>query len=283
MSWIDGHMHFWDPKRLDYPWLESVPPLNRSFGPEDLDTGRHQITGVVFVEAGGRPEQNLAEVDWVESLARSWPGLLGIVAHAPLEDAAARGEALAALAGRPLVVGVRRNLQDEPPGFALTSEFVRGVRLLADHGLPFDVCVRHWQMGEVADLVGRVPEVTFVLDHLGKPPVVSGRRGPWRDELRRLAGHPNVVCKLSGLTTEADPERWQEAEVLPYLQDALALFGAERCMFGGDWPVATLATGYERWVDVVAEAISGLSEADQEAVRHGTARRVYRLSEGVGV
>ena len=278
MSWIDGHLHLWDPERLDYPWLESVPALHRAFGPGQIDFGRHQISGAVFVEAGGRPDQNLAEVAWVETLAESRPGLLGIVAHAQLEDPAGRDEMIASLAERPLVVGVRRNLQDEASGFALSDEFVNGVRTLADHDLSFDVCVRRQQLPEVVDLVERVPEVTFVLDHLGKPPVASGDRAPWRDILHRLAAHPNIVCKLSGLTTEADHATWKEADVLPYLRDALALFGPERCLFASDWPVATLATTYERWVDTVETAIADLTIAEQESVKAGTARRVYRLS-----
>ena len=282
MSWIDSHMHFWDPGRLDYPWLENEPALNRPYGPERPDSGRHHISGVVFVEAGRRPEQCLAEVEWVDSLAQTRPGLLGIVAHAPVEDAAGRTEVLAALADRPLVVGVRRNIQDEAPGFALAAEFVRGVRSLARYGLAFDLCVRHWQLAEVAALVGQVPQVTFVLDHLGKPPVATGGRERWRDDLRRLAAHPNVVCKLSGLTTEADHATWDEADVLPYLRDALTVFGAERCMFGGDWPVATLATGYERWIDVVSAALADLPAADQEAVMSGTAQRVYQLNVPAG-
>ena len=282
MSWIDSHMHFWDPGQLDYPWLDSEPALNRPFGPDQADPGRHLISGVVFVEAGRRSEQSLAEVEWVDTLAQTRPGLLGIVAHAPLEDEAERGAVLAALSGRPLVVGVRRNIQDEAPGFALTDDFMRGVQALAEHGLTFDLCVRHWQLAEVAKLVGQIPQVTFVLDHLGKPPVATGRRARWRDDLQRLAAHPNAMCKLSGLTTEADHATWHEGEVLPYLRDALMVFGADRCMFGGDWPVATLATSYERWIDVVAASLAALPAADQEAVMSGTARRVYRLA-GPGV
>lgn len=277
MSWIDAHLHLWDPGRLDYPWLAGEPRLNRPFGPGDLDPGGHELSGAVFVEAGCRSEQSLAEVEWVDSLAQAWPGVLGIVAHAPLEDPAARGEMLAALRERPRVVGVRRNAQDEAPGFLLDGDFVSGVEALAEHGLTFDVCVRHQQLPEVIELAGRVPQVTFVLDHLGKPPVATGPRAPWAEQLRRLAALPNMVCKLSGLTTEADHAAWQESEVLPYLRDALDLFGAERCMFGGDWPVATLATGYGRWADLVAAAIGHLNTADQDAVRSGTARRVYRL------
>jgi L-fuconolactonase len=275
---VDAHLHLWDPARLEYPWLAGIPQLHRRFGPADLDTGGHLLTGVVFIEAGRRDDQALAEVAWVEQLAAHWPVLQAVVAHAPLERGERCRRQLAELSRHRLVTGIRRNLQDEPAGFALAGDFVAGVRLLAGFGFSFDLCVRHRQLPEVTELVAAVPEVTFVLDHLGKPPVASGQLDPWREDLSRLAGHPNVVCKLSGLATEADHQRWQVADVLPYLACALAEFGPERCLVGGDWPVATLATSYQRWLDTVAGAISGLADEQQRAVLAGTATRVYRLA-----
>jgi L-fuconolactonase len=307
MDVVDSHVHFWDPARLAYPWLADVPPLRRRFVPADLDTGGHRISAAVFVEAGGQdagpaadPDAGpfadplvspvadpLAEVSWIEEIAAGWPPLRAIVAHAPVEHGAAVRPHLAALARHPRVVGVRRNVQDEPAGTAVADGFVDGVRALAGHGYTFDLCLRHHQLSEVTELVRRVPEVLFVLDHLGKPPVRAGRLDPWRADLSRLAALPNVVCKLSGLATEADPDRWTEADVLPYLRHALAEFGPERCLVGGDWPVATLATTYGRWLDVVATAVTGRTGPDGAgadragsalaAVFGGTARRVYRL------
>jgi L-fuconolactonase len=276
-EWIDAHLHVWQPDRLAYPWLAGEPALNRPYLPADLDTGGHHVTAAVMVEAGRRPDQALDEVRFVEELAAQGPPIVAMVAHACLERGAdARGE-LAALARHPLVTGVRRNIQDEAAGFAVTDPFTAGVGLLADHGYTFDLCVRHSQLAEVTELVSRLPEVTFVLDHLGKPAVAQGRQDPWREDIRRLAGYPNVMCKLSGLTTEADRARWTAGDVLPYLRYALAEFGADRCMFGSDWPVATLATSYRGWTDVVGEALLDLPAADRDAVTAGTARRVYRL------
>lgn len=274
---VDTHVHFWDPDRLAYPWLDDEPVLRRLFTPVDLSPGVHQLTGAVFVEAGRRDEDALAEVAWVEELAAGWPLLRGIVAHAPLERGKAVGDILAELARHPLVRGVRRNTQDEAPGFTLTDDFVDGVRQLAGYGFTADLCVRHHQLPEITELVARVPEVTFVLDHLGKPAVREGRIDPWREQISRLAGHPNVVAKLSGLTTEADPHNWQPVDVLPYLRHALARFGPQRCLVGGDWPVATLATAYDRWLDVVAVAVADLSAVEQAAVLRGNAERYYRL------
>jgi L-fuconolactonase len=274
---VDAHLHLWDPERLDYPWLAAEPPLCRAFGPGDLDTDGHDLAAAVFVEAGRLPGQTFAEIDWVTEVAAGWPALRAAVAHADLERGADVAGDLRRLARSPLVHGVRRNVQDEPDDFAVRPGYVDGTRLLAHHGFTADICVRHRQLPAVVELVSRVPEVTFVLDHLGKPPVRDGGLDPWREHLRRLAGRPNVVCKLSGLTTEAGHADWRTADVLPYLRFALAEFGPRRCLFGSDWPVARQTTGYGRWVAVVAEAIAGLPPAERDEVLSGTATRVYRI------
>ena len=182
---------------------------------------------------------------------------------------------LAAAARHPLTVGVRRNVQDEAAGFMLARPMVEGVRQLADHRLPFDACVRDHQIKELIGLVDRCPEVTFVLDHLGKPAIRQRRVQPWFGDVAALAKRPNVVAKLSGLTTEADHGRWQAAQILPYLQHAIEVFGPQRCMFGSDWPVATLASTYRQWVDLVVDAASDLSAGEFSAIFNDTARRIY--------
>src|SRR5437879_4712105 len=188
----------------------------------------------------------------MSTVANSDARVKGIVAHASLE----RGEAvlpeLETLASRPLVKGVRRSLQSERDAeFCLRSEFLSGVRLLAEFGLAFDLCLRNDQLPAAAELARRVPEVTFVLDHLGKPDVRSQTFQPWANDLDALAALPNVVAKISGLTTEANWHDWQPAELTPYLRQAFASFGPERLMFGSDWPVMTLATSYQRWIETV--------------------------------
>jgi L-fuconolactonase len=280
MRVIDAHVHFWDPARLDYPWLADLDALRRPYRPVDLvDAAGPVLDGAVFVEAGCRADLAIEELAWVAGLADRWPWIRGIIAHAPLELGAAAARHVTQLAEHPLVKGVRRNIQDEAPGFSTDAAFIDGVQLLARHDLTFDLCVRHHQLTEVTDLVARVPEVTFVLDHLGKPPASARALDPWRARLDRLAELPNVVCKLSGLATEADWARWNDDDVQPFLRHALAHFGPERCMYGGDWPVATLATSYQRWLAVVLAAIAHLPEPARDAVLHGTARRIYRLDD----
>lgn len=281
MRVVDGHLHLWDPEVLSYEWLEG--PLLRPFGPAELDAALQEAPeaayGFVFVQAECAPEQSIAEVDWVTSLARQLP-VRGIVARAPLEDPAATDEHLAALGERPLVVGVRRLLQSEPAGFSATPGFRDAARAAASAGLSFDACVRWTQLPDVVELADAVPELAIVLDHLGKPEVGSAAEPgpadgtPWAESLRDLAQRPNVVCKLSGLPAESEGE-WSAAQLRPFLDVALDAFGPERLLFGGDWPVSTPLA---RWVETVASWLDDrVGARDRDAVLATNAERVYRL------
>jgi len=268
---LDAHLHLWDPSARHHEWLDGAPELRRRFGPEDVDPGRYRLAGAIFVQADCRDEEALDEVRWVQSVAR---GLVcGIVAYAPVHAGPAAEAQLAALAQEPLVVGVRRLLQGGPAAAIVDPGLVAGLHLLAARGLTFDVCVTHDQLPAVARLVAACPATSFVLDHLGKPPVAARRLDPWRSDLARLAAFPNVTCKLSGLATEA--AAWSSADMRPYLDHALDVFGPSRCMVGSDWPVLTLAGTIERWFDAVLEALDPLRPADREAVLRGTASSVY--------
>ncbi len=275
---LDSHVHFWDPHRLHYPWLAAEPALNRTFGPADLAAARRSDGGgVLVVEADRAPEEAEAEVDWLTGLVRAGAPVRGIVAHVALEQGLGCRATLARLAARPLVVGVRRLVQDQPVGFALSPGFVAGVRQLAEHPFPLDLCVREHQLAEVTELVRRCPEVTFVLDHLGKPAVGRTPLREWARDVGRLAAMPNVACKLSGLTSEADRAASTSADLLSYLRHAVAAFGPARCMFGSDWPVASLTTTYGSWLDTVREAVADLGAADRDRIMIRTAEAVYGL------
>ena len=277
---LDSHVHFWNPKRLRYPWLTSVPALNRAFEPVDFftQTTPSTVSGLVFVEAGRAQTQNILEVDWIAELASRESRIRGVVAHATIERGVAVRPELDLLARQPLVKGVRRLLQEESdPGFCLESVFIQGVKSLAKHKFSFDICIYHHQMGDVLELVRRCPEITFVLDHAGKPGIRDRLLDPWFAQLKQLSAFPNVWCKLSGLTTEADHARWQSHDIRPYMQHVLDCFGPRRVLFGSDWPVCTLATSYARWVETVQEMLAGLPEIDQKAIFQTNAIACYRL------
>ncbi len=278
---IDAHLHLTDPARLRYPWMDAVPALHREWSLDDYDRRRGGVAvqAMVFVEVDVHPADRAAEVGFVTRTAAADPRLAAMVAAVAMDQGAATGAALDALP-RPLVRGVRHLIQGHvaTPGYACRPEMVAGVRMLGERGLGFDLCILHPQMRDATALVDACPGVTFILDHLGKPGIRAGLMDPWREDLRALAARPNVACKISGAVTEADHAGWTEAQVMPYLTHAMDVFGADRVMFGGDWPVSELATTYARWVALVEDAVRPFGSAFAERLWRGTARDIYRLA-----
>jgi L-fuconolactonase len=277
MQLIDAHVHFWDPQVLRYSWLAGIPALNKRFMPADLlAAAGTDLAGCVFVEADVDPQYAGQEVDWVLSQAASVP-ILGIVASAPLENANAAKPLLEKFAAQPLVKGIRRLIQSEPIGFATQPNFVSGVQSLAKYGLSFDICIRHYQLPDAIMLVEQCPEVSFVLDHIGKPDIAKQLYDPWKEHIRALARFPNVLVKLSGLVTEADNQRWTPGDLAAYIQHVIDCFGVNRIMFGSDWPVCTLASSYRLWLETLQRAVEHFSEQEKQLLFYENVKRFYRL------
>jgi len=278
---VDSHVHFWDPAELHYPWLEGRPSLGRAFLPPEYRaaTGSGELPPekVVFVECNCLPEEARIEVQFVERLVGLEPRIAGIVAFADLADASERDRALEGVSACPRVKGIRQNIQGQPAGFALQPAFVEGVRAVGRRGLAFDLCVTHDQLREVTDLVRRCADTRFVLDHCGKPAIRHGRLEPWRRDLAHLAAEQNVCCKLSGLFTEAEPERWREADLIPYAAAVFEAFGTERVLYGSDWPVLTLAGSYGDWYGFTDRFTARWTAAERRGFYGDNAMRVYRL------
>ena len=277
---VDSHVHFWDPQQRPYHWLDGLPELNRAFLPVDFAAASANagLTKMIFVESGCEPSRSLDEVDWISALAQREPRLRGIVAHAPLEDSEGIDAHLKHLIARPLVKGIRRLLQGERNlEFCLQPDFVAGVKRLAAFQFTFDLCLRHDQLRAVTELVRRAPEVQFVLDHCGKPPVRAGKIEPWATELKTLATLPNVCCKISGLTTEANLKDWRTEDLKPYFDTVLESFGFDRVLFGGDWPVCTLATNYQRWLETVQLLVSSATAVQRAKFFQTNAERIYHV------
>jgi len=278
---IDTHVHLWDPRRFRIPWLDGVPQINQTYALKEYAEHTQGVTieAMVYLEVDVAPSYRLLEAQWVNALANEEPRLRAIVPSAPLEDGDCARSYLEALKSLgPRVKGVRRLLQAEPDdAFALRPDFVRGVRALADYDFSFDICIFHRQLPAVIELVRRCPEVRFILDHLGKPDIKAGLRDPWQAHIRALAALPNVVCKISGMVTEADHARWTVDDLRPYFETVYDAFGPDRVMFGGDWPVVLLASSYKRWVETVDALTQGLSEDDRRKLWAENAKRVYRL------
>jgi L-fuconolactonase len=279
-SIVDSHVHLWNPAQFRYTWLDGLPALNRRFLPADFSSASASadVSKMIFVECGCEPAQSLAEVDWISDLAKNELRLKGIVAYASLENGEAVRVELQELAKRKLVKGVRRNLQGERDvEFCLRPNFVTGIKLLAEFSFTFDLCIRHDQLPVAAKLVRNVPQVTFILDHFGKPDVRGKKTEPWAADLKAFAAMPNAVCKISGLTTEADWKNWQSGDLKVYFETAIEAFGFDRILFGADWPVATLATSYDRWVETVRENLLFASETDLKKIFQTNTERIYRV------
>jgi L-fuconolactonase len=280
---IDAHVHLWDPNHFRIRWIDDIELLNRRYALDDYrsHTAGVDITAFVYVQVDVEPAYGLLEAQWVADRAQEDPRLQGIVAWAPLEyGARARAYLDALVRIDPRIKGVRRILQGEAdPAFCLRPDFVHGVRLLAEYGLSFDICINHRQLGPVAELVRQCPDVAFMLDHLGKPGIAAGLRQPWWAQIEELAALPNVMCKVSGVVTEADHQRWSSADIAPYVEHVLAAFGADRVAFGSDWPVVLMAADYRGWIETLDELTAHLTPDAQRKLWADNTRRFYRLGE----
>jgi L-fuconolactonase len=246
---------------------DSVTPIRRRFDVDALCTATRDtdVTRTIVVQAVHDP----GETAWLLAQPAPVAGVVGWV-DLTAPDVADR---LAEIA-RPRLVGIRHQAQDEPdPEWLACPEVVRGVRALAGAGLVFDLLVRAREHRAALTLVDAVPEASFVLDHAGKPTIASGDPG-WRERMRDLAARPNVVCKVSGLLTEAGPD-WRRQPVARYAREAVETFGPDRCLFGSDWPVSTLAADYADTLHTIQDALADLTPDERDAVFRGTAERVY--------
>ncbi|MGW5745417.1 amidohydrolase family protein [Amycolatopsis sp. NPDC003861] len=275
---IDAHHHLWDPARREYPWMtgDAMDPIRRPYTVDDLRavTKAAGVHATVLVQTVSSAEETAEFL----ATAAAEPVIAGVVGWVDL-TAADVADRLAALGG-PLV-GIRHQVENEPDDdWLLRPEVLAGLSAVAAAGLAFDLLVRPAQLPAAAEVALRLPQLRLVLDHAAKPPIAAGEWEPWASAVAALAGRENVVCKLSGLVTEADWTGWEVGHLRRYVDHVLDVFGPERLLFGSDWPVCELAASYEVVLDAAIALTGSLSDAERLAVFEHNARTVYGLDAG---
>ncbi|RMF44034.1 MAG: amidohydrolase [Planctomycetota bacterium] len=274
---VDSHHHFWIYSPEEYGWIrEDMDRLRRDYLPADLQTEIRSagIDAVVSVQA----RQSEAETDWLLELAQQHDFIRGIVGWAPLRDEDV-AQKLERWSHAQHFKGVRHVVQDEPDReFPLGDAFNRGVSILKNYGLVYDILIYHYHLPVAIEFVDRHPEQPFVLDHIAKPEIRRGRFDTaWAGNMRELARRENVTCKFSGVATEVRDAEYDIDLIRPYWETALEAFGPRRLMFGSDWPVCLLRIEYADWVNMVRQLAQGLSDDEQQWLWGKTAQQAYRL------
>jgi L-fuconolactonase len=273
---IDAHQHFWSYSPDEYGWIDdSMAVLRRDFLPQDL-AGELAAAGFdrsITVQA----RQTLEETRWLLELASETPSIAGVVGWVDLQSLELRSQ-LKEFSANPKLLGIRHIVQSEPDDeFLLRPEFLRGVSLLEEFGLSYDILIYPKHLPVAAKFVRHFPRQRFVLDHMAKPPIKSKELQPWKDDIGEVAACPNVLCKVSGMVTEADWRNWKPEHLIPYLDVVFDCFGSDRLMIGSDWPVCAVAASYSATMNVVVNYLEKRPLAARRAVLGGNAQRFWKL------
>lgn len=272
---IDAHHHLWRYSAAEYGWIDdTMAELRRDFVIEDLEREltAARVDRTVVVQA----RQSEEETEWLLALAQETPQILGVVGWAKIAADDFERE-VEQLAQQQALVGLRHVVQAEPDGFLDDAAFNRGIGAMRGMGLVYDILIYERQLEEAMRFVDRHPEQMFVLDHLAKPKIATGELLPWRERITAVAQRQNVLCKISGMVTEADPRNWTPEQLRPYLDTVVQAFGPERLMAGTDWPVCLVGTSYSGWWELLRDYFAHFSEEKRASIFGGCAVKTYGL------
>ncbi len=282
---IDGHQHFWDPARADYPWMEGaeMAPIRRAFGPADLAPllGENGVEATILVQC----RSSLEETEDFLRIASATPFVAGVVGWVDLTDQGV-GQTFDRLRASPegqKLVGVRHQVHDEPdPEWLLRNDVRRGLAALFERDLAYDLLVRTRELPAAIATARAFPQARFVLDHAAKPPIAAGFSEEWADGVAALAACGNVWCKISGLATEAKWTDWDAGRLFPFVQHVARCFGQDRLIFGSDWPVCLLAGSYGAIKRALDECLAQLGSEFRDKALGRNAGDAYRLPPQTG-
>jgi predicted TIM-barrel fold metal-dependent hydrolase len=294
---IDTHQHLWDLSKFKLPWVDGAPAINRSYLQSDYaeaTAGLH-VVKAVYMEVDVDPSQQTAEALYIIDQCQrdDTPTVGAVISGRPASaDFAAY---ISQFKGNRYIKGVRQVLHgpETPSGYCLQPTFVQSIQLLGELGMSFDLCLRPSDLGDGVKLADRCPNTRFVVDHCGNgdPNIIaaaaelpqnpddpfSHTRRQWQDDMQALANRPNVICKISGIIARVTPG-WSAATLAPTVNHCLDVFGPDRVVFGGDWPVCTLGASYREWATALREIIAERSERDQRKLLHDNAEQFYQLA-----
>jgi L-fucono-1,5-lactonase len=274
---VDSHQHFWQVGRFDYPWMSSsIEVLYRDYLPAQLKPllDQNGVSKTVLVQASN----SIEESQWLLGLADANPFIAGVVGWVDLKNTEVDRQ-LDQLTVHPKFKGVRHLVESEPEDdWLIQLDVLHGLQRLSAYGLSYDLLVHTRHLKHVLKVVDNCPDLSLVIDHMAKPPIAQGEIATWLRELKPIAVHKNIYCKLSGLVTEANWSTWQTDDLRPFVESVLELFGPQRLMFGSDHPVCLLAASYKRVLESFQEILKGLPEKDSERIFATNATNFYRLN-----
>ncbi|MBI0401815.1 amidohydrolase family protein [Cyclobacterium marinum] len=271
---IDTHLHLWDLDQLDYPWLKnSNNILSRNFLLNDYHQAIEEfpIEKMVFVECGREPNQYLEEVDWVAKVREKDNRIAGMVAYFPLEKGERGMKEMEVLAERDIVRGIRKAFMPEHSGFKA------GIRILEKMGFSYDLNIRPTELPRAYAFAKANPDLRIILDHIANPDIGNMEWEAWAKAISPFSSLDNVICKISGMLTKTSQSGNRLEQMRPYFNTVLEIFGVDRVVFGGDWPVLLRAASYQEWVNVFHALSKGLTSSEKRKLYHQNARTVYRV------
>jgi L-fuconolactonase len=277
---VDTHQHLWNLGRFRLSWIPPGSALARSHVMEDYlkEVEGLNVVRTVYMEVDADPSQHVEEAEYALELCRRRdnPMIGAVIGGRPASDGFQ--SYVAQFRGNRWVKGVRQVLHGAPPGTCLAPEFIRGIRLLGQAGLRFDLCLRPGELLDGAKLLDACPDTSFILDHCGNANAQATDRSQWERDIAAAAQRPNVACKISGIVASAKPGAWTPEDLAPIVNHCVSVFGHDRVLFGGDWPVCTLTATLRQWIEALQWIVRDWSEENRRKLFHDNAVRIYGLA-----
>ena len=277
MRIIDSHQHFWKYHPQNHAWInEDMKIIQKDFLPEELSSifDKEHIDGCVSVQV----DQTEAETQFQIELAKDNPFIKGVVGWINLMNPSIEAT-LEKYQDKPIVKGFRHILQGEAKGFMLQPKFIDGLKALANNNYTYDLLIYHHQIPDALKLLKELDSFKIVVDHIAKPDIKNSHITEWEKNIKALANYPNVYCKISGMTTEADWKNWTAQDLTPYLDIVVEAFGTNRLMFGSDWPVCLVASSYHQWLRTVKDYFSTFTKEEQAKIFATNCESFYTLDK----